>query len=96
MAIPLDAAPMDDAHLDDPHSRVGTAATASLRYQGLVRLVMAHDRSFQPPEAPHGPLEVLAEHIADVERRCAEILQHLHPDEAAKFEPLLPIDLRPH
>ncbi len=96
MDNPLDAAPMDDAHLDDSHARAVTATTASLRYEQLVRLITAHDRSFEPPPAPSGPLEVLAEHIADVERRCAAILAHLHPDERARFEPLLPIDLRPH
>jgi hypothetical protein len=96
MGIPLDAAPMDDAHLDDPHARAAASADTSLRYRMLVQLISAHDRSFEPPAAPHGPLEILAEHIVEVERRCAEILRHLHPDERARIEPFLPIDVRPH
>ena len=96
MDIPLDAAPLDDAHIDDAHARLAASSDASLRYRMLVRMISAHDRSFEPPAPPQSPLEVLAEHIAAVERRCAAILAHLHPDERAKVEPLLPIDLRPH
>lgn len=96
MDDPLDAAALDDAHLDDPHARAAASADTSLRYRMLVRLISAHDRSFEPPVAANGPLDVLAEHIAAVERRCAEILEHLHPDERARIEPFLPIDVRPH
>lgn len=96
MDIPTDAAPLDDAHLDDSHARSGASANNSLRYRMLVRLLAAHDPENAPAEPPPGPLEIVAEHIADVERRCAEILRHLHPDERARFEPMLPFDLRAH
>ena len=96
MDIPTDAAPMDAAHLDDPHARAASSTSDSLRYRILVRLLAAHDPDNAPPEPPPGPLQVVAEHIAEVERRCAEILRHLHPDERERIEPMLPLDIRPH
>ena len=93
MDDPLDAAPLDDAH--DPHPRaVNASAAESLRYRMLVRLLMAHDRTFEPPASD--PVHDLADRIAEVERRCAAVLQHLHPDEAERFAPMFPIDLRAH
>jgi len=93
MDDPLDAAPLDDAH--DPHPRaVNASAAESLRYRILVRLLMAHDRTFEPPASD--PVHDLAEHILEVERRCAAVLRHLHPDEAARLAPMFPIDLRAH
>ena len=93
MEDPLDAAPMDSAHYNDAREKNAEAGDASLRYKMLVRLLQTHDPDYKiSPSAE----EVLAEHIADMERRCADILKHLHPDEAAHFAPLLGQDLRPH
>ena len=93
MDDPLDAAPLDDAH--DPHPQVVSASAAeSLRYRMLVRLLTAHDPTFEPPVSD--PVHDLADHIAEVERRCAAVLRHLHPDEAERIAPMFPIDLRPH
>jgi hypothetical protein len=91
MDDPLDAAPLDDAH--DPRV-VNASAAESLRYRMLVRLLMAHDRSFEPPASD--PVHDLADRIAEVERRCAAVLRRLHPDEAERLAPMFPIDLRAH
>lgn len=96
MDDPLDAAALDDARLDDPHARAAASADTSLRYRMLVRMISAHDRSFEPPIAPESPVDLLTRHIAEVEQKCIEILRHLHPDERARIEPFLPIDVRPH
>lgn len=93
MDDPLDAAPMDAPHYNDARERNAAAGDASLRYRMLVRLLATHDPDFVPSPTAE---EVLAEHIASVERRCADILKHLHPDEAAHFAPLLGVDLRHH
>lgn len=88
--------PLEAANLDDPRARAEAHLETSLRYRMLVQTIAAHDQAYEPPAPPTGPLELLAEHIAAVEQRCAEILTHLHPDERARIEPMLPLDLRPH
>ena len=91
MDDPLDAAPLDDAHPHDAHARAETHTTESLRYRMLVRMLAAHDPKFTEPAH-----DALGDRIAALERACADILHHLHPDERDRIAPMLPIDLRAH